>query len=55
MPIGNYPDFASCLKDQKRKGHSKISAQKICGFLEQKAKHAMMEKEKQKKRIKDAY
>jgi len=36
MPLGDYPNFAACVADQKKKGKSEKSAQKICGYLEQK-------------------
>lgn len=42
MPIGPYPDFAACVAAQKRRGKSDESAHKICGYLEQKAKHKKM-------------
>lgn len=42
MPIGPYPDFAACVAAQKRRGKSDESAHKICGYLEQKAKHKNM-------------
>src|SRR5262245_29260204 len=34
MPFGPYDDFAACLVDQRRKGHSDESAHKICGALQ---------------------
>jgi hypothetical protein len=40
MPIGNYPDFGTCTRAQRRKGKSKQSADKICGKLEQIARKA---------------
>lgn len=42
MPIGPYPDFAACVAAQKKRGKSDESAHKICGYLEQKAKHKHM-------------
>lgn len=43
MPIGNYPDWDSCVKDQMRKhkgekGFTIENARRICGFLEKKLK-----------------
>lgn len=38
MPIGGYEDWAECIAAQRRKGHSKESAKKICGYLEKMAK-----------------
>lgn len=42
MPIGPYADFAACVAAQKKRGKSDDSAHKICGYLEQKAKHKHM-------------
>lgn len=46
MPMGSYIDFASCLKDQMKKGHSKLVAQKICGTIKAKTEgtHEMEDK-----------
>jgi hypothetical protein len=38
MPIGPYENFAECVADQKSKGHSEESSNKICGMLEHRAK-----------------
>lgn len=45
MPIGEYPDFDSCVRDQLRrhegeKGFSIESARRICGFIEKKTKES---------------
>jgi len=45
MPLGKYPDWNSCIKDQIKKGKSKESANKICGFLEKKSKGELTEEE----------
>ena len=42
MPLGPYDNWDGCVKAQIKKGHSKESAERICGHLEQ------MSKEKQK-------
>jgi len=34
MPVGPYIDFAACLDAQQKKGHSKMSAERICGAIE---------------------
>lgn len=34
MPIGQYPDWDSCITDQLSKGKSQVSAERICGMLE---------------------
>ena len=41
MPMGKYPDFASCIRDQMKKGYSKEQAGGVCGLIEKrhKAKH----------------
>ena len=36
LPMGPYSDFAECVADQKKKGHSDESAHKICGAIKQK-------------------
>lgn len=33
MPIGPYATFDVCVADQKNKGHSDVSARKICGAM----------------------
>lgn len=38
MPIGSYKNWDACIKDQMKKGKSKKSAEKICGYLEQKVR-----------------
>lgn len=38
MPLGKYPDFASCVADQMKNGNSKESANKICGTIEKQTK-----------------
>jgi len=40
MPIGPYPDFDSCVKDQMRKGYDEETAKKICGKIEQQTRQA---------------
>jgi hypothetical protein len=34
MPLGNYKTWGDCTRAQRRKGKSKLSAQKICGTIE---------------------
>lgn len=34
MPVGSYRTFGACVGAQRRKGKSKLSAQKICGTIE---------------------
>jgi len=38
MPIGPYEDWDECIKAQRSKGHSKESAERICGYIEQMTK-----------------
>ena len=38
MPIGPYPDFATCVAAQKKKGKDDNAAKKICGFLEKQSR-----------------
>ena len=38
MPLGPYADWDACIADQKRKGKSESSAERICGALERDAK-----------------
>jgi len=40
MPIGSYEDWDECIKAQMKKGHSKESAERICGHIEQMTKRA---------------
>jgi hypothetical protein len=40
MPIGPYSKFSDCVKAQMKKGHDKLSAEKICGSIEAKVKAA---------------
>jgi hypothetical protein len=35
MPIGKYPDFDACVKDQIKQGKTEEAAKRICGALEQ--------------------
>jgi hypothetical protein len=35
MPLGPYQTFGDCVRAQQNKGHSKESAEKICGAMEQ--------------------
>lgn len=51
MPIGRYATFGECVSAQRRKGKSKISAQKICGFIEKQTKkgHKIKKLTKKKK------
>jgi hypothetical protein len=46
MPFSGYEDFAACVTDQKKKGHTEEEARKICGYLQDKA-------EKRKKLIEE--
>lgn len=41
LPMGPYSDFADCVADQKKKGHSDESAHKICGAIEKKIEGAV--------------
>lgn len=34
MPIGPYTDFATCVADQREKGHNTAEARRICGAME---------------------
>jgi len=36
VPIGSYENWDECIKAQMLKGHSKASAEKICGHIEKK-------------------
>jgi len=38
MPMGKYPNFASCIKDQMKKGYNKKQASGICGLIEKRHK-----------------
>lgn len=40
MPLGKYPDWDSRIRAQRRLGHDKESAERICGFIEKKTKEA---------------
>lgn len=40
MPIGPYKDFSTCVTAMQNKGHSKESARKICGKMEQETKES---------------
>lgn len=37
MPVGPFKTFDDCIKAQMDKGHTKLSAQKICGEIEKKS------------------
>jgi SPP1 gp7 family putative phage head morphogenesis protein len=41
LPMGPYSDFADCVADQKKKGHSDESAKKICGSIKKKIEGAV--------------
>jgi hypothetical protein len=43
MPLGSYEDWAECIKAQRKKGHSKESAERICGHIEKQTKKAQRE------------
>jgi len=38
MPLGSYETWDECIKAQRSKGHSKESAERICGAIEAKIK-----------------
>lgn len=38
MPIGSYENWNDCVQAQIKKGHSKESAERICGAIEAKIK-----------------
>lgn len=38
MPLGPYKNWDACIRAQMKKGKSKESAEKICGYLEKKSK-----------------
>lgn len=40
MPLGPYPDWDACIKDQKDMGHSDEGAARICGYIEKRTKEA---------------
>jgi len=50
MPFGPYENFNACLLDQKKKGHSAESANKICGALQ-----AKLEKKENKNQMSDLF
>ena len=43
MPIAGFKDFAACVTAQMRKGASKESAQRICGFIEKQTREAKLD------------
>lgn len=45
MPIGSYKDWDECVQAQIRKGHSKQSAERICGAIEAEIKERRHKKE----------
>jgi hypothetical protein len=41
MPFAGFPDFEACVAKQKSLGHSKDTAERICGFLKHKYENAV--------------
>lgn len=54
MPLGPYSDFKSCVEGLMKKGKSKESATKICGWLEQHATHKKKMSAEEEKQVFDA-
>lgn len=40
MPLGPYRNWDECIKDQRKKGKSQVSAEKICGYIESQTRKA---------------
>jgi len=48
MPFMGFKNFADCVKKQKAKGKSDLSARKICGSLQKKAEGSKLTDEEEK-------
>lgn len=43
MPFANYKNWDACINAQMKKGRSKKSAEKICGYLKHKTEGSKIE------------